>query len=578
MENLRLSNHLKKYILKDEDIQYTSIEHATWRFILRILRNDLSKNAHRSYLKGLESTGITTEEIPRIKDISKQLSRFGWRAVPVSGFIPPAVFMELQSLSLLPIASDMRTLEHLAYTPAPDIIHEAAGHAPLLIDPRFSNYLKQYAEVASKAIMYKSDLDIYKAIRELSDIKEHPASTAEENKRAEENLDRAIKSSSGISEAAILARMNWWTAEYGLIGDMNDPKIYGAGLLSSVGESRTALESRTKKIPFSKECIHFSYDITEPQPQLFVTPSFDELTEALHEIAEEMAFKRGGDESLQKAVTAKTINTVQLNSNLQISGILSQVRKDSQGRAMYLHFEGPCQLSYEQIQLAGHGKDRHLKGFGLPIGYLKDQKTCLSEMTLGELESLNFKENHLIDLKYSSGVCVHGVVKSLKCMNNKPLLVTLKECQVTLSGETLFIPEWGEYDLALGSSVTSVFRGPADRCAYGMIEEDFEVKKVPQKKYTEAEIYLMDLYQVIREQRQSHQYDLQRMEEILKDLRENYTDDWLLKLEIYELCLACQHPPEWTKDLKNELLAHDVNNTEVKYLIQRGLCLVERDG
>lgn len=578
MKALDLPDHLKKYIVDDENIEYTSVEHATWRFILRLLKNYLSKNAHKSYLKGLESTGITTEEIPRIKDISEKLSQFGWRAVPVSGFIPPAVFMELQSLSLLPIASDMRTLKHLAYTPAPDIIHEAAGHAPLLVNPSFSNYLKQYAEIASKAIMYKTDLDIYKAIRELSDIKEYSESTPEDNERAEKNLDIAIKNSQGVSEAAILARMNWWTAEYGLIGDMNNPKIYGAGLLSSVGESRTALEDITKKIPFSKDCVNFSYDITEPQPQLFVTSSFDELTKVLHEVAETMAFKRGGEESLEKAIIAKTINTVQLNSNLQISGLLSYIRKNDEGKAIYLHFEGPCQLSYKGVQLTHHGTNRHSEGFGAPLGYLEREEVCLSEMTLSELESLNFIENHRIDLKYGSGIRICGTVKSLDFIDNKPLLATLKDCKVTFADEVLFAPEWGEYDLVFGSSVPSVFRGPADRNAYGMIEEDFEAKRVPQKHYTETENHLMNLYQDVREQRRNHQYNIKKVESILNDLKKNHANDWLLKLEIYEFCLECDPQPQWTSSLRSELLEHNVDDPEVKRLIETGLQLLEKHG
>ena len=85
--------------------------------------------------------------------------------------------MEFQSLGILPIAADMRTIEHLTYTPAPDIVHEAAGHAPILINEEYGNYIKEYGNIASKAIMSKEDLDLYDAIRELSDIKESPVST-----------------------------------------------------------------------------------------------------------------------------------------------------------------------------------------------------------------------------------------------------------------------------------------------------------------------------------------------------------------------------------------------------------------
>src|SRR5690606_28663904 len=124
--------------------------------------------------------GISTESIPKISDMDKKLQDYGWRAVPVSGFIPPAAFMEFQAHGILPIACDMRTVEHILYTPAPDIVHEAAGHAPILIDPDFSKYLNSYAEVASKSILSSEDLALYEAIRNLSDIKESPQSTEDD--------------------------------------------------------------------------------------------------------------------------------------------------------------------------------------------------------------------------------------------------------------------------------------------------------------------------------------------------------------------------------------------------------------
>ena len=117
--------------------------------------------------------------------------------------------MELQSLSVLPIASDMRSIDHLLYTPAPDIVHEAAGHAPILIEPEYASYLKEYAQVAKKAIISKEDLDLYEAIRELSDIKENPQSTPEQITQAEQKLQTTIKSTTHVSEATELSRMNW---------------------------------------------------------------------------------------------------------------------------------------------------------------------------------------------------------------------------------------------------------------------------------------------------------------------------------------------------------------------------------
>lgn len=132
-----LPEHLKKYIVEQNYDRYTPLDQAVWRYCLRQLKKFLSVHGHESYLTGLEKTGIDVESIPKISDMSEKLQKFGWRALPVSGFIPPAAFMELQSLSILPIASDMRSIDHLLYTPAPDIVHEAAGHAPIIVDPEY---------------------------------------------------------------------------------------------------------------------------------------------------------------------------------------------------------------------------------------------------------------------------------------------------------------------------------------------------------------------------------------------------------------------------------------------------------
>ena len=180
-----IPQHLQQYVVKQNLENYSPKDHAVWRFSMRQLKKYLSKNAHSSYLDGLTKTGIKINEIPSIESIDEKLRQFGWGAIPVSGFIPPTAFMEFQSLGFLPIASGIRSLETILYTPAPDIIHEAAGHAPIIANPDFSQYLKNYAKVANKSILNKSDIDLYDAIRELSDLKEHPNSTKEEVSKSE---------------------------------------------------------------------------------------------------------------------------------------------------------------------------------------------------------------------------------------------------------------------------------------------------------------------------------------------------------------------------------------------------------
>ncbi|NJL24178.1 MAG: hypothetical protein HC902_02675 [Calothrix sp. SM1_5_4] len=131
----RIPDHLRRYIVNQDYDRYTPEDQAVWRYIMRQLKNFLGEHAHPFYAEGLRKTGIQVDRIPRIDEVDVCMEEFGWGAVPVSGFIPPAAFMEFQALGILPIASDMRTLDHLLYTPAPDIVHEAAGHAPFLAIP-----------------------------------------------------------------------------------------------------------------------------------------------------------------------------------------------------------------------------------------------------------------------------------------------------------------------------------------------------------------------------------------------------------------------------------------------------------
>ena len=256
---IRIPKHLKKYTIEQNYDNYTYIDQACWQFIMKISLDFFNKHADNIYCAGLHKTGITINKIPKINNINKKLSHIGWRAVCVRGFIPPHAFMEFQSLRILPIAAEMRSHKHLTYTPSPDIVHEAAGHAPIIANKDYSNYLVNYGDIAAKAIMSSEDMSLYYAIRDLSDIKENLNATKKEILKCKTALKKAYDNISYISEAAMLSRMNWWTVEYGLIGELNNPKIYGAGLLSSVGEGENSLTKKVKKLPFSLKCLKYNY-------------------------------------------------------------------------------------------------------------------------------------------------------------------------------------------------------------------------------------------------------------------------------------------------------------------------------
>ncbi|MDG0815245.1 aromatic amino acid hydroxylase [Bdellovibrio svalbardensis] len=575
METDFLPPHLRKYVVEQHYEKYTPIDQAVWRYVLRQLRAFLAVHAHECYLDGLVKTGIDVERIPRIDDISKKLQEFGWRAYPVSGFIPPAAFMELQSLGVLPIASDMRTLDHLLYTPAPDIVHEAAGHAPILIHPEFAEYLRQYAQVAKKAIISKEDLNLYEAIRELSDIKENPSSTKEDIKASEDKLEQVSKSIQHISEATELGRMNWWTAEYGLIGDLKNPKIFGAGLLSSVGEAKWCLNDKVKKIPLSVECIKMGYDITEPQPQLFVASDFKSLTSVLEDMAKQMAFRIGGLAGLNKAIEAQSVNTAELNSGIQISGqIVEAITANNE--VAYLRLQGPSQLNYQDKQLPGHGQQYHAHGFGTPVGFLKAfPGRCPSTLTSAEWDSLNVTQGKTTKLEFNSGVVVTGDVQDLLTRDGKTLLLSLKNAKAEFQGRILFAPEWGTFDMAVGSSVTSVFGGAADREAYGEVD-DFVAKRVPAPIYTEQELKLQRQYGNLRELRENKVMGAaleEKLSALLTTHDHDFKEDWLLRLEAIELLNARAPQAVLKTKLEKDLQALAGKDEKTKNLIQDGLAL-----
>ena len=256
------------------------------------------------------------------------LAKIGWGAVAVDGFIPPAAFMEFQAYKVLVIACDMRQIHHIEYTPAPDIVHEAAGHAPIIVDREYSNYLQRFGEIGAKAMSSKKDFELYQAIRHLSILKEHPNADPKEVDEATKLVEHRQKTLGEPSEMALLSRLHWWTVEYGLIGTLENPKIYGAGLLSSIGESVSCLEPEVKKIPYSIDAQNCAFDITTKQPQLFVCRDFQHLKDVLEEFASKMAFMVGGLEGINKAIECNNTATCEYSSGLQVSGIFTEVITD----------------------------------------------------------------------------------------------------------------------------------------------------------------------------------------------------------------------------------------------------------
>ena len=185
----RLPKHLKQFIKPQDYSDYSPINQAVWRYVMRKNVDYLATVAHGSYLDGLKKTGLKVDAIPDMYGMNRILKEIGWAAVAVDGFIPPNAFMEFQAYNVLVIASDIRQLEHIEYTPAPDIIHEGAGHAPIIANPEYAEYLRRFGEIGCKAISSSRDYDLYEAVRLLSIVKEAEGTSKEEIEVAEKQVD-----------------------------------------------------------------------------------------------------------------------------------------------------------------------------------------------------------------------------------------------------------------------------------------------------------------------------------------------------------------------------------------------------
>ena len=508
----RLPAHLRRFVVEQDHGAYTPREHAVWRHILHKLTDHLKDKAHPSYLSGLAATGIGLEWIPSLDEMNEKLNQMGWSAVAVRGFIPPAVFTELQSLGVLAIAADIRSHEHIEYTPAPDIVHESAGHAPILADLKYSQYLKRCGEAGFRAIASVEDQAVYEAIRNLSVVKEDPAATPEEGRLAEERLLAATASRRYVSESTRASRLYWWTAEYGLVGDLDHPKLYGAGLLSSLGEATHCLTPAVKKLPLSLACADTEYDITRMQPQLFVARDFEHLFEVLLAFEATLGWRRGGDHGLEEALRARTVNHLVLDDGLELSGkVVARIparQELAPGLATALaRLEGPVLVSRKGVAEGKPWPGEALVAFG--SGHLPTRGAFSLDLPSGLfLTGFRVGEHEVINLRGHQ------------------------------DGRPLDLPSWAL--LFLSEALPSVAGGPADPGAWDhwfghpsalsegegeAVARAHKVSSLPQE--------LADLYQEIREERAASQGQARLLS--IQRKATAFPEEWLLQAEVQEL-------------------------------------------
>src|SRR5579864_7280338 len=232
-------SNIQGHTIEQDWAGYSDEEHAIWRLLFERQQRLLRGRACREYLDGLHELGVAAHGIPDFRRLSDILDdATGWRIAAVPGLVPDDVFFAFLARRRFPSTCFIRRREQLDYLQEPDVFHDICGHVPMLMNPVFADYMQAYGEGGLKALRLG-------------------------------HLDR-------------LARLYWYTVEFGLIDTAVGLRIYGSGILSSAGESVYALDDpRPQRLHFDlRRVMRTQYRIDRYQQTYFVIDDFAELFDA----------------------------------------------------------------------------------------------------------------------------------------------------------------------------------------------------------------------------------------------------------------------------------------------------------
>lgn len=218
---------------------YSEEEHVIWRLLFERQQQLLVGRACSEFLDGLGGLGVAADGIPDFRRLNEVLnSATGWQIVAVPGLVPDDVFFAFLARRRFPSTCFIRRRDQLDYLQEPDVFHDICGHVPLLMNPVFADYMQAYGEGGLKALR--------------------------------------------LGHLPRLARLYWYTVEFGLIATPEGLRIYGAGILSSAGESVYCLEDpRPHRIRFNlRRVMRTRYRIDNFQQTYFVIDDFQQLFDA----------------------------------------------------------------------------------------------------------------------------------------------------------------------------------------------------------------------------------------------------------------------------------------------------------
>jgi phenylalanine-4-hydroxylase len=229
------------YLIQQDWQAYTPEQHATWAELVGRRMQQIEAHACREYVEGFHKIGLRADKLPNLAEVNQRLQPLtGWRATPVSGFLPPDAFFAMLAARQFPTTTWLRSRQSLDYIPEPDIFHDVFGHVPMHAHPVFANFLQHYGEICA-----------------------------------------------GLTDKDALERMGrlfWFTVEFGVIRQDGGYRLYGSGLISSQGESDYVIEGGPEIRPFNvDQVLDQEFSTSEMQRVLYAVESFEQIYEATHE-------------------------------------------------------------------------------------------------------------------------------------------------------------------------------------------------------------------------------------------------------------------------------------------------------
>lgn len=216
--------------------RFTPQEHAVWDTLFERQARLLPGRASKAWLRGLDVLRLSRPGIPNFEELSERLmAATGWRVVAVPGLVPDDIFFDHLANRRFVAGNFIRRADQLDYLQEPDVFHDVFGHVPMLADPVFADYMQAYGQGGLRSL--------------------------------------------GFGALHKLARLYWYTVEFGLVEEEGALRIYGSGIVSSRGESLFALDDPSpNRIAFDlRRVMRTRYRIDDYQQTYFVIPSFEEL-------------------------------------------------------------------------------------------------------------------------------------------------------------------------------------------------------------------------------------------------------------------------------------------------------------